>query len=102
MKGYLEQVPGSVKPFDILGVCNLRITDLPEFKNSEGRQSLCWSYALGRCTHQNCKFKEGGGHPESVSDAFATEVCRVLQPCITAIVENGEAPAKKVKFEERR
>ena len=57
MKGYLDRIRGSVRPFDILGVCNLRLTDLPEFRDKEGR--LC----IGTVHSPKLQVQGGGWAP---------------------------------------
>ena len=103
-----------VSLMDILNAANCRLVDLPMLPIGDGGEMrpICWAWALGKCTFTYCKFKERGGHVarDKMTDTFATEVVRLLQPGVTACVRKyrererdggQESPAKKLKGEEQ-
>jgi len=76
-----------IKLTDILDGANKRITDLPTIPEfvANGRPFVCWSHILGRCTFDNCQFKQGHVPRSAIPDAFADEVVTMLTPGVTAV-----------------
>ena len=93
---------------DILNGARIRLTDLPKLPvGPEGEmRPVCWAWVLGGCTYPGCKFRQYGHvSRDKMTDAFAEEVVRLLQPGVAVCLqtakerkrEEGGSPAKKAK-----
>ena len=91
MADYVSTRGPRIRLTDILDACNKRITDLPTIPEfvANGRPFICWAHILGRCTFENCAFKNGHVPRSSIPDKFAEDVVTMLTPGVNAVVARG-------------
>ena len=81
MKDYANVRGYRIKLTDILDGANKRITFI-----ANGRPYVCWTHILGRCTFDNCQFKNGHVPRSAIPDTFAEKVVTMLTPGVKAVV----------------
>lgn len=75
----------SVQLRSLLRVASLAETDLPTLPKYmvQGKNTLCYSYVLGKCQGKMCgRFPHGHAPVADVSDAFASELCSKLASAV--------------------
>jgi hypothetical protein len=104
MADYVSARGPRIRLTDILDACNKRITDLPTIPEyvANGRPFLCWAHILGRCTFDNCAFKNGHASRSSIPDKFAEEVVRMLTPGVNAVVARGRSTDRSPQKRQRQ
>jgi hypothetical protein len=101
MADYVAAKGPRIKLLEILDACNKRITDLPTIPEyvANGRPFVCWAHILGRCTFDNCQFKNGHVPRSAIPDSFADAVVAMLTPGVVACTPQGRdqenSPAKR-------
>ena len=101
MSDYVAAKGPRIKLLEILDACNKRITDLPTIPEyvANGRPFVCWAHILGRCTFDNCQFKNGHVPRSAIPDSFADAVVAMLTPGVVACTPQGRdqenSPAKR-------
>ncbi len=89
-----------VRLTDILDADNKQITDFPTIPEYVANRHpfVCWAHILGRCTFNNCQFKNGHVPHSPIPNTFAEEVVAMLTPrvnhCVQAREQEG-SPGKR-------